>query len=628
MTELNNMDRRGFIRAAGATLLGSTFGPELLLGAEPGPAAGLGIAWRRHEGSKLFDRVTVLGRPLLDPEERTGLFDGWCRSFDIGSMGPEAVLGGEKPRGECGPVQVSLAHALRRSTGGSTEDLLEATLTLRNTSDRAQEVLAGFLTGVRPFREAAGQQVYLPLSAAGLADPANDPRRRLKDCRQAIGAEGLLCHYLEPQASDPRHATTRATLLAPVVDLFAEGGPCRVALFGSSTEPVFFEALQGPAARGWRMGRRVRLGAGQSQVVRAFLLLHSGDASEAWKVFRQFGHREDFPAIAWPREVRVHYYDFLSAAASKGRRGGGYDLDLKHFGEFHVGLATQHGYYLSYGDFVHPDRKEWPAMPKDEAGPVTMSLAKIKARVEATRRAGAHPAIYLHYTILDEGSPLFEKMRDSILVDAAGKPALFGWEGPDVIKTTWKMSHSSAQWRDHLVQQAQWIMELFNPDAIVLDETFTAWGWDHHKTHGGPLSQGGIELMRRLRATVRSFGPDKALFASDCSMGNFCLWGDGEGGDHCYDRLLGQELYRKPPIRYMAALGNKPWLPCAWLYKSLWPAQVDLARKVGAAVSLTNGWGDGLGLTRLPADVKEQMLRDIAALGKEFAETKSRASRP
>ena len=122
--------------------------------------------------------------------------------------------------------------------------------------------------------------------------------------------------------------------------------------------------------------------------------------------------------------------------------------------------------------------------------------------------------------------------------------------------------------------------------------------------------------MRKLRAVVRSFGPDKALFASDCSMGNFCLWGDGEGGDHAYDRLLGHELYRKSPVRYLAALGTKPWLPCAWLYKSLWREQMDLARKVGAGVGVSNGWGDGFGLTHLPNDAKEQMLRDIASLVK------------
>jgi hypothetical protein len=587
-----------------------------MLSAEPGRVAASRITWHRHEGSRLFDGVAVNGQPLTDAEERVGLFDGFCRWIENGQLGSELVLGCDKPKGECGPVQASLVHQLRSSAAGSTDDLIEATLTLKANSDRPCEVLCGFLTGVRPCRNAADQQVYVPLSAAGLRDPEDDKRRRLKECHQKVGTEGLLCHYLEVQASDPRHTTTRATLLAPVVDLFADAGPCRVALFGSSTEPVFFEALQGVSSRAWRIGRRVRLVPGQMQVLKAHLLLHADSATEAWKVFHQFGHQEDFPALAWPRAVRVHYFDFLSPAETGGRRGSGYDLDLKHFAEFHVGMATQHGYYLSCGDFVHPDRKEWRAAPSDPAGPVTMSLEKVKARVEATRRAGAHPSIYMHYTILDEGSPLFEKMRDSVLVDAEGKPVPFGWEGPDVIKKTWKMSQASPQWREHLVQQAQWIMELFNPDAIVLDETFTAWGWDHHKAHGGSLSPGGIELMRKLRAVVRSFGPDKALFSSDCSMGNFCLWGDGEGGDHCYDRLLGHELYRKPPIRYMAALGNKPWLPCAWLYKTLWPAQVDLARKVGAAVGVTNGWGDGFGLTRLPEDARRQMLRDIDSLVK------------
>jgi len=534
--------------------------------------------------------------------------------IEEGKLGREVLLGSNRPQGECGTVSISLSHQLRSSSGGDTEDLLEATLTLRSRAEQPCEVFCGFLTGLRPCPDPGSQQVYVPVTAAGLRDPEDDKRRRLKDCRQTVGTEGFLAHYLEPQASDPRQSTTRALLLAPVVDIFAESGPCHIALFGSSVEPVLFQALQGPASRAWRMGRRLRLDPGQTQIVKAYLLLHRGDASEAWKVFYQFGHREDFPAIAWPHDVRVHYYDFLSAVEADGPRGGGYDLDLKHFDEFHVGMATQHGYYLSYGDFIHPDRKEWKAMPTDPAGPVTMTIEKIKARVDATRRAGVHPAIYMHYTILDEGSPLFEGMRDSIQVNAEGNPTLFGWEGPDVIKTTWRMSPASPQWRDHLVQQAQWIMELYNPDAIVLDETFTAWGWDYHKDHGGPLSPGGIELMRRLRAVVRSFGPDKALFASDCSMGNFCLWGDGEAGDHCYDRLLGNELYRKPPIRYMAALGPKAWLPCAWLYKSLWPAQMDLARKVGAAVSVTNGWGDSLGLTRLPEDARQQMLRDIRAL--------------
>ncbi|MBN1418665.1 MAG: hypothetical protein JXP34_07790 [Planctomycetes bacterium] len=277
-------------------------------------------------------------------------------------------------------------------------------------------------------------------------------------------------------------------------------------------------------------------------------------------------------------------------------------------------MATQHGYYFALGDYLHPDRKEWKAMPTDAAGPASMSLEKMRARIRATRRAGAHPMIYLHFTLFDEGTPLYETFKDFIQVKEDGRPAPFGWEGPDVIEKTWKMSVASPEWREHLVQQAHWVMELLDPDGIVLDETFTAVGYDHHPNRRGPLSPGGIELMRELWRVVRSFGPEKALFSSDCSMGSFCLWADGEGGDHCYDRLLGHPLYRQEPVRYLAGLGEKAWLPCAWLFKSLWPVQLDLARKVGAAVGVTNGWGDTLGLARLPEDVRREMIRDIEAL--------------
>ncbi|HNQ24526.1 MAG TPA: hypothetical protein PKK06_15685 [Phycisphaerae bacterium] len=608
------MNRREFVSVAGATLLGTALRPGQLLGQPPPPAGGTGPVWHRNDRSQLFDQVTAQGRALLMPQEGVGLLDGFCCLIEEGKPGAEIGLGGDTPNRACGPVQVALAHQLRRSAGDAKEDLLEATLTLKNSADKPCEVFCGFLTGVRPCADPAAQQVYVPLSAAGLADLEGDPRRRLKDCHQSVGAEGFLCHYLEVPASDPRNATTRATLLAPVVDVFADAGPCHVALFGTSTEPVFFEALQGVSGRAWRVGKRVSLTAGQMQAVKVFLLLHAGDAAEAWDVFRRFGHREDFPVPEWTRRFRVHYFDFLSGVEADGPRGNGYEADTQHFREFHVGMATQHGYYFALGDYLHPERKEWQAMPTDAKGPAAMSLEKMKARLAATRQAGAHPMIYLHFTLFDDGTPLYEKMKDFIQVDAAGNPIPFGWEGPDVIKKTWKMSVASPEWRSHLVKQAQWVMELLDPDGIVLDETFTACGYDHHPNRRGPLSPGGIDLMRRLRAAVRSFGPDKALFASDCSMGSFCLWGDGEAGDHCYDRLVGQPLYRKPPVRYLAALGTKAWQPCAWMYKTLWAQQMDLARTVGAGVGVTNGWGDNFGLTRLPADVKQQMLRDIESL--------------
>ena len=218
----NAMNRREFISASGATLLGTAVGAGRVLGAPARLETGLRIAWHREEISGLFDRVEVAGQPLTNPENPVGLFEGSAQWLEDGRLGAETTLTGGQPKGKCGPVQLSLTHVLHRSAGGSTEDLLEATLTLRNDSHQACELRTGFLTGVRPGGSPTGQQVYVPLSASGLRDAEDDNRRRLKDCRQAVGTEGFLCHYLEPQASDPRATATRAALLAPVVDLFAE----------------------------------------------------------------------------------------------------------------------------------------------------------------------------------------------------------------------------------------------------------------------------------------------------------------------------------------------------------------------------------------------------------------------
>jgi hypothetical protein len=277
-------------------------------------------------------------------------------------------------------------------------------------------------------------------------------------------------------------------------------------------------------------------------------------------------------------------------------------------------MATQHGYYPSYGDYVHPDRRHWQAMVSDPAGAASMSLDKMKARVEATRRAGAHPAIYLHMSLFDEASPLFGRLKDSIVLDAAGQPMDFGWNGPDVVKRAWKMSVASPAWRDHLLQQARWIMELFDPDAIVVDETFAALGYDHHPGRAGPLAPHGIALMRKMRELLRSFGSRKALLTSDCSMSNMVMWADGEAGDHAYASLLGHPLYRQSPVRCLAALGGKPWRPCAWNFQKFWPQQVELARAVGAGVGVSNGWSEFTGLARLPAAVRQRMIRDIESL--------------
>ena len=234
---------------------------------------------------------------------------------------------------------------------------------------------------------------------------------------------------------------------------------------------------------------------------RCWLLLHEGDASVAWKAFHRFAHHEDHPPIAWTREFKVHYYDFLSSAdGEKGKRGGGYEADVPHFREFRVGMATQHGYYPWLGDYIHPDRKTWQAMRGDKQGAAEMSFDKMRARLQATRAAGAKAAIYLHPVLFDDATPFFQKMRDSVLVDAAGKLVPFPWQGPDTQGKNWRASLASPQWREHLLQQAQWIMEILQPDAITVDETFAGLGYDYHPNHAGPTSTAAIDFYRKLRA--------------------------------------------------------------------------------------------------------------------------------
>ena len=85
------------------------------------------------------------------------------------------------------------------------------------------------------------------------------------------------------------------------------------------------------------------------------------------------------------------------------------------------------------GDHIHPDRKTWLAMQGDKQGPVEMSLDKIKARIQATRAAGAKAGIYMHLTALDDSSQLFyPQLAVGRRVGPDGQPVKFGWNGPDV----------------------------------------------------------------------------------------------------------------------------------------------------------------------------------------------------
>jgi hypothetical protein len=590
------MDRRQFILNTGLVVGGLMTSP--LSAARKSNRSR--IRWTQHD--RLFTAVSCDGNPMAP---NATLLSAACR-----------VAG---KRSEHGSLHTTLEHRLYDSGAGLGEDVLAATLTVRNVSERLQETEIEFATSARPSSDLTTQRVYLPLCAAGLFGDgrfaALGVKNFLRDCSYPVGAGNFAAHYLEPMAAYRTDRETQALLLAPVVDVFDRHRPWRIAVFTPSDQAMRFSHDNGV----WRAGRQVAVAPGATLTQRCWLMLHEGNAATAWRAFHRFAHAEDFDVPDWAREFRVHYYDFLSSANGEGgRRGDGYEGDLPHFREFRVGMATQHGYYPAIGDYLHPDRRTWQAMRGDKRGAAEMSLEKMRARIKATRQVGAKAAIYMHAALLDDAAPCFERLRESVQVDAGGRRMDFGWSGPDTAGKTWRASLASAEWRSHLLEQAGRIMDLLRPDAIVVDETFAGLGYDYHSKRAGPTSPGAIAFYRKLRALVRSFGNDKAFFSSDCSMSPFVLWADGECGDHAYPDILGHALYAQEPVRYLAALGSKPWRPCAWHFRQMWDAQMRLARQVGAGIGVSNGWIEFTGLVRLPAGAKNKLLADIETL---FART-------
>ena len=575
----------------------------------------LKIRWQEDSRTRLYSAVACGGKPLV-ADDSSALLTGFCR---LASEAPEQAtrLDLKNPRDTHGPICIKLRHALRDSGAGNGQDLLEAVLTLENQSEKPQKVLVGFATSAQPTPDWSKQNVHVPLATlighsgmGELGDPAH------KEADWALGAGPFVAHYLEPQASDPAVRAPAASLLIPLVDIYHPGAEHRVSLMtGPDQARRLATGADRNGHRSWTAQAVVTLAPKQKMEDRGFLLVHGGDTTDSWKVFHRVVHRDEWPAIDWLAQAKVHYFDFLSAADPELPRVDGYDAAVPHFREFRVGLATQHGFYPGYGDYIHPDRHRWLAMPKAKHGPVEMSLDKIKARIRATRQAGARAGIYMHLVGLDDGSPeLFAKLSDARLVTPDGKPMKFPWQGIDVKGTAWQASMAAPAWRAHLLQQARWIMEILQPDAIVIDEPFAGLGYDEHPQRRGPLGAHSIEFFKEMRALVRSFGNDRALLTSDCGMSSFALWADGESGDHAYEPLLGDPRYRRSPTRYRAVLNNKPWLPCAWNSTQFWDEQMDLARKAPAGVGVTNGWAEDTGIHRMPPELRSKKLADIASL--------------
>ncbi len=586
------MNRRLFLAlCASGALPGAAATPRRLHCPRVSLDNALRIAWRKPAGSDVFEGVECDGYPLV-------------------FRGSHGVLSASS-----GSEKLPVRHRLLRVRGTGGEDALEATVTLRNTGTRSETQTLTFATSTHPVRTYGAERVHFPLNAGPHQQLKPLGMTALLECDQP--APRNFAYYLEPAGSDPKTTTTPRLLLIPLACRHNPAVPWKVSLFGTPERPwklASVDTSQGET--GWTASTRITLQPGESITEKFYLLIHSGGPEVAWQAFHQLAHPDPLTPIAWLDDVKVHYYDYLSPGGAGGKRGLGYEEDAAHFRECQVGLATQHGYYPVWGDFIHPDRKTWLAMPSDAQGPVEMSLEKLRERCRLARSAGAKAALYLHAGGFDPTSRAARQLEDAVQIGPDGKRQIYAWDGPDiaVANASWSMSMAAPEWRKYLLQQAQWIMELINPDAIVVDETFAGLGYDHHPSRKGIISPHMIQWTRDLRKLLRGFGPDKALLTSDCSLSSFVMWADAEGGDHVYSSMLGAAAYRRAPVRYLSALGRRPWIPCAWNTQSLWAEQMDFARKTGAAVGVGNGWIEFAGLAGLPPALRRKMIADINTL--------------
>ena len=561
------------------------------------------VRWEKKPGVNFYTQAYCDSLPLV---YRGGAGLLTCKVDDV-------RLGLDVASTRVGGAEAHLEHRL-------TDGLLEAELRVKNHGSSQQTLSIEFASSAHPSTSYGRERAHLPFTAGPHPVMKGIGTQETLASDQFIGRPGenagtMEAFYREPQVDDPKPETPRKLLLIPLTDIYHPEIAWRVALFSSPERPWRVAAYGGPRGQGgWSLATKVTLGAGEELREKCFLLVHGGGPEVAWRAYLKYARPDTTPRAAWLDQVRVHYYDFLGPAGPEGRRGEGYVEDAKHFAEFHVGLATQHGYYPLLGDYIHPDRQRWKAMPSDSHGWFEMSLEEMRARVKLARAAGAKAAIYMHTAGFDSASKYAPALRDSVLIHHHGKSEPYNWEGPETVGELWHMSIASEAWRRHLLRQAQWIMELIQPDAIVLDETFGGMGFDFRGGRCTPLSGSMIQFLSELRRLVHSLGPDKAVLASDCSLASMVQWTDGEAGDHAYGWLLGGEEFRKVPVRYLAALGGKPWLACAWQFVGFWKQQMDLARKTGAGVGVSNGWIEYSGLTHLAPEVRARLLRDIESL--------------
>lgn len=362
------------------------------------------------------------------------------------------------------------------------------------------------------------------------------------------------------------------------------------------------------------------------------LVLHPGGLGEALAQFSR-GALPGVPAgPRWLHDIAMVGFDYLSDGGEGWFRDGDRLASSLTRAERRRVFLCLHGWYDFIGRYCFTPGQpgldqEWTAFPKaaevnrthvrQEIGgtPVEFGFAgaralpmtadEVRRRLRWARKLGFRVGLYFADGLsAGDGLPGFDERR-----------VLYwgGWRGPDSAGRTYCQNPLLPEVQEFFTEYLEVLLREFGADvdALVWDETFhVPAGTMVVGPGGGYADRAMLRLVDRLRQRVDRFNREHrrevAFLVSDCAgvlpkpSPPCALFAHGTYQDsHYRPDAWGPAFY--PNHR------NVAWSTCWWPI-SKWDWVQEGARRYGAPVPISNGWGDDLGLAEMTPEIRERFL--------------------
>jgi len=335
-------------------------------------------------------------------------------------------------------------------------------------------------------------------------------------------------------------------LAIPMVDEYADATGLRLT---HCTDPYFssyFYLPQGEKVGNFNCVYLEEVGVEREERV-VYTAVHRGGEKGAMEVFYATALGEVKAGPDWQHEVAIVDYDYFS------KNGEGWFRDIDALTKLvapedrpKVFLAL-HGWYGYVGQYAFDWRKgvffkEWTAFPNaldphfqslpdaPDSGtgsfgtgliwpkasvramrPVPMSLADMHRRIRYAKDKGFQVGVYYA-----DGTNSSDGLKD--LFDPSKVLHWGGWEGPDTTGKTYGQNPLHPEVRQFYMKYIQALLDEYGKevDGFIWDETFGVSPNELGPSAApGYASRGMMTLVRDVAATVASFSPQLAFFASD-----------------------------------------------------------------------------------------------------------------